>query len=424
VDAHESPGSAAAGDGSPPHDDDVVELRLALVCYGGVSLAVYMHGITKELHKLVIASDALDHDHEPPSASTEAAYADLIGRLAAMPRRNGASAARTRVVIDIVAGTSAGGINGVCLARALARDASQDAIRDLWIEHADIGSLLQPGAPSLLYEAWPHVSRAWPGARDAIPAPDEEPVPAGEGLVDRLRRRLREEADDAGDVLRDLAALEDAPPSLLRGEVLSQRVYAALAAMPPRDGGRGTLMPAGHELELFVTATDLAGVAQRVLVTGQVVADTRHRHVLLFRRRDRDRDQFTDAHVPMLSFAARATSSFPAAFRPISLAAFAADIGEEGHVWGPQVEQFFRPYALDGLRAEEIANRWFVDGGVLDNKPFDHAVAASSTWSRTLARSPPPGRPARRRRCGRCTAPRRPSRSSSPSSSRCWSCAT
>jgi hypothetical protein len=37
-------------------DDGVVELRVALVCYGGVSLAVYMHGITKELGKLVLAS--------------------------------------------------------------------------------------------------------------------------------------------------------------------------------------------------------------------------------------------------------------------------------------------------------------------------------------------------------------------------------
>jgi len=32
-----------------PGDHDVRELRLALVCYGGVSLAIYMHGITKEL---------------------------------------------------------------------------------------------------------------------------------------------------------------------------------------------------------------------------------------------------------------------------------------------------------------------------------------------------------------------------------------
>ena len=36
------------------------ELRLALVCYGGVSLAVYMHGVTKELHKLLRAARKFD----------------------------------------------------------------------------------------------------------------------------------------------------------------------------------------------------------------------------------------------------------------------------------------------------------------------------------------------------------------------------
>ena len=34
-----------------PSEHDIVELRLALVCYGGVSLAIYMHGITKELEE-------------------------------------------------------------------------------------------------------------------------------------------------------------------------------------------------------------------------------------------------------------------------------------------------------------------------------------------------------------------------------------
>ncbi len=35
------------------------ELRIALVCFGGVSLAVYMHGVTKEILKLLRASSAL-----------------------------------------------------------------------------------------------------------------------------------------------------------------------------------------------------------------------------------------------------------------------------------------------------------------------------------------------------------------------------
>ena len=34
------------------------ELRFALVCFGGVSLAIYMHGICKEILKLVRASRA------------------------------------------------------------------------------------------------------------------------------------------------------------------------------------------------------------------------------------------------------------------------------------------------------------------------------------------------------------------------------
>ena len=45
------------------------ELRIALVCYGGVSLAVYMHGITKEIWRLAKASQrsirATVRDPEP-----------------------------------------------------------------------------------------------------------------------------------------------------------------------------------------------------------------------------------------------------------------------------------------------------------------------------------------------------------------------
>ena len=37
------------------------ELRLALICYGGVSLAIYMHGVTREIWHLIRASRAY-HD--------------------------------------------------------------------------------------------------------------------------------------------------------------------------------------------------------------------------------------------------------------------------------------------------------------------------------------------------------------------------
>ena len=57
------------------------ELRLALVCYGGVSLAVYMHGATKEVWKLVRASmrrRAPDGTALPPAEDSEAVYGELL----------------------------------------------------------------------------------------------------------------------------------------------------------------------------------------------------------------------------------------------------------------------------------------------------------------------------------------------------------
>ena len=45
------------------------ELRIALVCFGGVSLGVYMHGICKEILKLVRASSALHRITDPFSSS-------------------------------------------------------------------------------------------------------------------------------------------------------------------------------------------------------------------------------------------------------------------------------------------------------------------------------------------------------------------
>ena len=81
------------------------ELRLALICYGGVSLAVYMHGVTREIWHLVRASRAF-HDVAPPGAGSEAIYRDIIADMEAK------SGVKLRVLADIIAGSSAGGING------------------------------------------------------------------------------------------------------------------------------------------------------------------------------------------------------------------------------------------------------------------------------------------------------------------------
>src|SRR5437763_3394714 len=107
--AHEAPADVP----SPPIGN-ARELRLALVCYGGVSLAVYMHGVTKELHKLVQASRRFDRDGDLDGKNpfgeddSAAAYYEALREIAGTGRR-------LSVSIDVIAGTSAGGINGVVL---------------------------------------------------------------------------------------------------------------------------------------------------------------------------------------------------------------------------------------------------------------------------------------------------------------------
>jgi len=66
--------------------------------------------MTKELHRLVRASSLLDApDGADASSVSEGVYRRLLAELAARD----AEGVRTRVVVDVVAGTSAGGINGV-----------------------------------------------------------------------------------------------------------------------------------------------------------------------------------------------------------------------------------------------------------------------------------------------------------------------
>src|SRR3954469_12842617 len=130
------------------------ELRIALVCFGGVSLAVYMHGITKEILKLARASSAVHgitdrnkrlaatffdlRDPDDPEYDTESIYFDLL--------RDIGRTIELRVIVDIVAGASAGGINGAMLARAISHDLPMHALRDLWLNNADVDQLLAPEA--------------------------------------------------------------------------------------------------------------------------------------------------------------------------------------------------------------------------------------------------------------------------------------
>jgi patatin-related protein len=125
------------------------ELRVALVCYGGVSLAVYMHGVTKELWKLARASRAF-HGGEDHPAGTEAVYLRLLRHI------QDEYGLRLRVLPDIVAGASAGGLNGVFLAQAIHSGQSLEPLTKLWLERADVDVLLDPDA-----RPWSRIAKFW-----------------------------------------------------------------------------------------------------------------------------------------------------------------------------------------------------------------------------------------------------------------------
>src|SRR6476659_2889425 len=104
--------------------DAVQEVRFALVLYGGVSLAIYMNGVAQELFHMVRATAPADETqgkalHVPNAKlqSTEAVYREAARRFGLHSEAPTGPNVRARFVVDIISGTSAGGINGIYLGK-------------------------------------------------------------------------------------------------------------------------------------------------------------------------------------------------------------------------------------------------------------------------------------------------------------------
>jgi patatin-related protein len=361
------------------------EERFAVVMYGGVSLAIYINGVAQELLNIVRATapKAVDSD-EPLLSENElsgaiSAYRKL-GQYLAM-RDNEARGKmliqstpinepiRVRFIVDVISGTSAGGINGVFLAKALARNQGMDGLKKLWLSEGDLGKLLN----------------------------DKRSVQDLRGFK-----------------------LKQPQESLLN----SQRMYRKLLeALDNMDTARGKntgeveekLSPLVRELDLFITTTDIDGIPLPIGLSDQVVYERRYKNVFHFRyatpeATESPRDDFIKANDPFLAFAARCTSSFPFAFAAMRL----SDITDIANGYSPYKDKtssgdwdkFFSEYLRNGLfdldreahgqnstghlpsqdtveqakgqlRAS-FRDRSFGDGGYLDNKPFSYATSMLS----------------------------------------------
>jgi patatin-related protein len=250
---------------------------------------------------------------------------------------------RTKFVIDILSGTSAGGINAIYLAKALANHESLAQLARMWLDVADIKKLLND--------------------RESA----EYPVQP-----------------------------QDPPASLLNSRWMYLKLLEALDGMSEQTGGAEPLV---EDLDLFSTATDLDGIALPIALADRQVVEFRHCNVFRFRKRNDSRNDFTQDANPFLAFAARCTSAFPFAFEPMAL----CDIfdlvrhrpAHKGKPYCAEDTDHWQKFYLEYIRdvdphlSTEFRFRSFGDGGYLDNKPFSYAIDAVMTRR--------PGRPVDRK---------------------------
>lgn len=313
-------------------DQHEQEVRFAIVLYGGVSLAIYINGVMQELLHLVKSTSGMGGTAE----GSEKVYAELgsILRRGAIPPSDahGDGTVQTKFKVDIISGTSAGGINGVFLAKALANESDLAPIQQLWFD---------------------------------------------EGAIERL--------------LNDSSSYQGVgtPPSNTESLLNSRRMYRKLLDAfdlmdndPGRPSGPSKL---AEEIDLFVTTTDIEGVPVPIQLFDNVVYERRYRNDFHLRYIEDERNDFESDNNPFLAFAARCTSSFPFAFEPMQL----CDIDEtlKGHGTyankpfclsaSTRWQKFYTNY-LEGIYpgATKFPKRSFGDGGYLNNAPFSYAVDA------------------------------------------------
>ncbi|MEO6501533.1 MAG: DUF3376 domain-containing protein [Jatrophihabitantaceae bacterium] len=290
-----------------------------MVLNGGVSLAIWMGGVTHELNLVRLASRRAVAD-DPTAESAENAVVEVWKEILELAER--------RVEVDIIAGTSAGGLNGALLAAAIARGTSPPHMGRQWAKLADLTSLADPPA---------------------------------EGVSSLLNGKYFE-----GEVKRLLTEIRQSPPS-------------------------GSLE---GDCTLLITATALGAPARtRRLEGNQQTSVTDSRRVYRFTHwrsepsetgdKLGDSDDFAD--VETLTRAVRASASFPVAFE---------QVWETPALYDRRVTR----YLADNPTTQQS---WLMDGGVLDNAPFEPLLAAlldrpvSAPFERTLLYvTPSVGKPA------------------------------
>lgn len=353
----------------------VREIRFAVVMYGGVSLAIYINGVAQELLRMVRAT-AIDDNGEFLFADefsdvekgkninqkekldqTEQHYrtlARLLGDTRLMEKfapqikdkkswetvqkklcfeTNSRSSVKiVRFVVDILSGSSAGGINAIYLSKAMVCGQNINTLQELWIKEGNFSALLN----------------------------DQKSL------------------EDTNLVLIEK------PPSLFNSQRMYLRLLEAFEKMDKESQSQASLI---NEVDLFVTLTDFWGMPIHLKLFDKIIYERNHRRRLYFKYRKNRAvntdngivNDFSKENYPFLAYAARCTSSFPVAFEPMKLSDTTAVLKTMGR--GRAVSRTWKTYfPQERMRKKGNQTNWknrvFVDGGTLDNKPFGYAIEA------------------------------------------------
>ena len=345
------------------------ELRLALVYYGGVSLAIYQHGVNVEVLNLVRASKAYhaprnlaerqSPGHRFPQTrympSTGEVYFDLLKQIGQL--------LDLRVVVDVISGSSAGGINGIVLARAIVHDLDISPLADMWFSKADILKLMAPEARAGRLSKWyvtPFLQLAFARLEKEGLLPSRADPEFRRQLATFIRSRWFK------------------PP--LDGPHFSNLLLDGLLAMQDEDMSASTLLPPETRLDLMITVTDYHGAEIPIFLHDPpMVCEREHRQMLRFQAVSSTHglvaSDFSGPNIPSLAFAGRATASYPGAFPPAQVREIDELVAKRGLDW-PGREAFLDTNFSYRLQPDEVV---LLDGGILNNKPLRAAIDAIRT---------------------------------------------
>lgn len=236
------------------------QIRLALVLYGGASLAVYMNGMAQEILALVRAANALSLLPDGVGQGGASSWAEtehLMNPYIGLLREAGVD-----LIVDVIAGTSAGGLNGLMLGKALATGAPDlGPLQTLWAEAAQI---------------------------------------------------------------ERLALADKEVTSLLSGEYLRSKLEGVLRDL--EEAGRPEVAALTPILDLFLTATDLHGhLWTKRDRTGKRLEGVAHKWVFRLKRRPGDcqisapAGELRQRRNRVLSKIGQATSAFPGVFPAVEI---------------------------------------------------------------------------------------------------------